>query len=265
MSDTNPPPLPIASKSADELVLPDSLAMLPALGAGEIPLAEVANGPQVVDYAGFGSTDVGSLSAARWMVALAVLSGCCVASCFVALLMGMVGAVIHALVVAATLASAIVAEGKLGVGSVAAPLHRFLDLVAGFGLLGIGAAPLVIVSFSPGKESLWVLGGCFAMLAISTYRHRLQYQRLADVAAAGGGQSLPNRLRRLGIWKMLYEAAWLGCCALTLVGASVTKEENWIITAFAGFLGCGGFGIIWIVMIVYHAQLAALLRRNTGR
>jgi hypothetical protein len=140
-----------------------------------------------------------------------------------------------------------------------------LDVIAGAGLVAIGAAPVFALGLdlngTTGDVAAMALGAAYLALAATTARHVLLYRALAEWAAAAGHESFPRRLIVLGYAKAFYEAAWLACCGLPLVALGLDVDNQIVLyPAVAALLGCFGFAPIWVWMIVAHARLASALR-----
>ena len=211
-----------------------------------------------------GISDPRLCAAARLMVGLAVLSGLCVAACFAAMAWGTPGALLHTLIFAATLLVALRVGVLMGAAGALGARQCLLDGIAGIALILIGVAPAVVV-FVP--ELNWerpgtiVLGITFGALAATTYRHLLLYRALYTWAAAAGQIAFGRRLIALGYTKAVYEAIWLGCCAVSLFAVGLQLGDDIAFyPAVAALLGCLGYGVIWIWMIVAHARLAISAR-----
>lgn len=212
------------------------------------------------------------------LLALSILSGLCVGVCFLAIMWGIVGSILHVGVFAVTIGLAISTgmgvNGLSSIGEQGRPARMMLDLLAGIGLAGIGVAPVVYYAMEgtgaiQGVETLGAgaLGIAYGLLAATTWRHRMLYRHLAELCRNSGHPSMATRLSRLGWGKTVYEGLWLGCCSMTLllVGAhGVTRSSGFqdvaLFFAFASLFGVMGFGGIWIWMIVVHAVLYRLAR-----
>jgi hypothetical protein len=220
--------------------------------------------PAVIEYARPVGVDLDPRcgEAARWLVAVAVLSGLCVAVCFAAMAWGTVGAALHVLVFAATLATAVRAAVLMAAAGWRDRYRTALDLIAGVGLLGVGVAPVLgwVSMFSRERVAAVALGLAFALMAGTTARHVALYRALAEWAAAAR-TTLATGLVRLGYAKAVYEGLWLSCCAAALLGFGTEARDPGIVLAVAAFVGCLGYGAIWTWMIVAHVRLAGVLRR----
>lgn len=225
-------------------------------------------GPAVLDYARpathAGAIDPRCRAAAGLMVWLAVLSGFCVAVCFAAMAWGTFGAVLHFGVFGTTLFVAIRTGILLHQAGVLSPTQRLLDMAAACGLILIGIAPGMLVF---GDRATWErlaplgLGAAYLMLAGTAFRHVSVYRLLRDWAAATGHARSGGWLLGLGYTKAVYETLWLGCCAGALFSMGFKLgDDPTIFLAIGAFIGCLGYGLIWIWMIVDHARLAANVR-----
>ena len=101
----------------------------------------------------------------------------------------------------------------------------------------------------------------FLMMATTSYRHRMLYVMLARPFRVAGMRSFAGALVTLGTFKFVYEGIWLLSCALPLLATNHafgrvprTIEDGAVYLAIGAFLGCIGYGIVWIVMITLHAR-----------
>jgi hypothetical protein len=234
------------------------------------PVLPVDAPPVPLSYAGhLGAADPRWLPIARWHIALAVLSGLTVLSCFAAMAWREPGAILHLLVCLATLAVGLrvgLGLGKLGLLSTP---HIALDAIAGLGLLLLGTVPLLTMSAQGSGSDTWerptsgYLALAFLCFGLTTFRHRLLYQLLATWSESADRPKAARGLRALGNIKMVYEALWLACCWLTLVAVTLKQTDDPIVfLALGALFGCIGYGILCIWMIVAHTKLAAALRSS---
>ena len=228
------------------------------------PIATLSAAP-VLEYALPGAgVDPRCVRAARWMVGLAVLSGLCVAVCFAAINWGPFGAVLHLLVFGTTIGVAVRAGAWMAAAGQVGRPQLVMDGLAGLGLVGVGIAP-VLYHFHIWRYDGFpaLLGVSFLLMALTTYRHRLMYRTLAAWSEASNARRLARTLRWLGTAKVGYEAVWLTCCWVPLLLEPLIPGggDAAVAVAVAALFGCLGYGVLWIWMIVSHAQLAGVMRR----
>jgi hypothetical protein len=199
-------------------------------------------------------------SAARWMITLAVLSAACVGSCFLTLMSGGNAGFVQVLVFAATLAVAFKAGRYMGRAGELSSAQLALDCIAGAGLLIVGLAPIAIMLDLENDLWVYVLALAYALMALTTWRHVLLYRRLAVWALRLNRPALRLGLLQLAYVKFVYEALWLGCCAIALAVAPSNRiDDLFVFFALAALFGCGGYGLIWIWMVIAHGRLATAL------
>ncbi|HEY4124543.1 MAG TPA: hypothetical protein VGM36_08020 [Rhizomicrobium sp.] len=213
-------------------------------------------------------------SAARSMMWLSVMSGLCVGVCFLSFTGAWPAHVLHIAIFGVTIFLAIRSGVRIAraTGQVATEHSRrwqlALDFLAGLGLVVIGLGPLAFwlkLGDTPGQL---ILGLAFASLAIATPRHVMFYRFLASICEPVGRYAMARSLRLLGWFKSVYEAIWLGCCAITLLlsaardlfGIGGSVADGAVIFAVAAFAGCLGFAGSWIWMMICHARLAQLAK-----
>lgn len=221
-----------------------------------------------------------SRPAFRWMLWLAILSGLCVGAAFFTLSGEIFAAGLHIVVFAVTIAIAVTAGVSLdrnaGDSASGQPaLRRTLDLLALCGLVIVALAPVgyhLLINHESetlGQGAAVVLGLAYALMAGTTYRHLLLYRQLANMCLQISRFSMARGLVALGWVKMIYEALWLGCCAvaLLLIGSNLHNQADdlAIFIAFAALFGSMGFGAVWIWMIVTHALLLRLAGKEQPR
>jgi hypothetical protein len=218
--------------------------------------------PLVIEYARpMDGLDPRCAAAARLLVVLAVLSAACVAVCFLTLATAGAAGFVQIFVFAATLLVAVRVGSRIGQMGEVSQKQLFLDLMAGLGLLVVGLAPVGIWIRIDNEPGFLLLGGGYALMSLTTWRHVLMYRTLAAWAARADRRSLRNSLLGLGYVKFAFEGIWLGCCAAALTLIQTSIEDVAIVLAVAAFVGCLGYGGIWIWMIIVHARLATVLRR----
>lgn len=216
------------------------------------------------------------------LLALSILSGLCVGVCFLAMMWGWFGTILHLGVFAGTIGLAITTGMNVNrLSAIEEPARQtrlIFDLLAGLGLVGIGISPVIYYLFETTAPASWFetagagsLGIAYGLLAATTWRHRMFYGYLAEICRSAEHPTIATRLSRLGWGKTVYEGIWLGCCSMTLllVGAyGVTGSSGFqdvaLFFAFASLFGTMGFAGIWIWMIVVHAVLYHLARPNGG-
>lgn len=220
----------------------------------------------------------------KLLLVVAVLCGPCVATCFAVLARWPFAAELHLAVYAAILTAAILAgmrQNRLAAvfPALRSPTRAVLDLIAGVGLAILGLLPVVWQLsdwFGPYRSGpmLAVMGSpiavAFTLLAGTTYRLLLQYHALATVMASIGRPKLARSLRVLGWTKFVVETVWLACCAFPLLVLAISpflqqfrfaQTQDWLIVpAFGALIGVSVFAIVWIMMIVTHAAVAAAVR-----
>lgn len=196
--------------------------------------------------------------AAVLQLALAVMSGPCVAACIAALTWGTLGTVLHVAVYTVTAVLGWRAWVSMSAATRLTPARQWLEGMAAVGLLMIGVAPLLWTADGfRGAGCLWV-GSAFGLLCASSYRHRMLYDMLGDWVRQAGGR--PGGLRALGVVKLAYEGVWLACCALFLWGIGLDQKGDWIIApAYAALFGLLGFGLVWIWMVTAGSVLLGRL------
>jgi len=219
----------------------------------------------------------------RLLLIVAILSGLCVGVCFLSLAAGVVGAVIHVAVFTATIIVAI--KGGRAMMAVVTEDNRkidsaqlVLDLLAAVGLVIIGIAPVVYHlcetwnvrledSFAAGSIAL-----AYGLLAGTTYRHLLFHRSIAEYCRQNSHYPMAKAVSILGWVKMIYEGIWLSLCAIGLLSFALRELNNSgglylgenvaVLCAYGAFLGAMGFAVIWIWMIIVHANLMRLTRKN---
>jgi hypothetical protein len=217
----------------------------------------------------------------------ALLSGGCVAVCFLTLSYfesirysggaeALAAFIFHAMVYISTIAVHVVAnlilqrstkfaetpgEMKTRIG---------LDVAASIALLLIGVWPLLMVwsnrSSGLSDFDFWLVVPmvCFGVLGLSAYRLRMTYIRLASIAATAGRRGLRTGLRFLGWTKFLVEMVWLMLFPLAGITAYFEISDLSIPLLIGFALGCGVYGIILILMLVFHSMLIGLRFGRTG-
>jgi len=254
MTHTSMESLPTANETVPTPVLPLQYAMPATLGGAE------------------------ARSAFRWMFFLTLSSGACVASCFLIFAENFVATTIQMLVFAATIFLAI-GSGKALMRML--PAHddpgrvrrTLLDCVALVGLVMIGLVPFIFqltrsASVRDFDSPLTgALGIAYALLMLTTARHVMLYQLLAGLCRQINRTAMARGLMILGWTKAVYEFLWLGACAAALLlaagrdmGLSHEIGDSAIFFAFAALVGLAGFAIIWIWMMVAHAQLLRIAK-----
>ena len=211
----------------------------------------------------------------RGMLWLAILSGLCVVAAFYALSGTLLSLVLHLGVFTATIFIALRVGAEMRLlfprsEDPGATTRLTLDLLALIGLTSIGLAPIgyqLIEQFrlySTNQVGALLLGLAYALLAASTVRHLMLYRLLANSCRQINRFRMAKWLVALGWVKMIYEALWLGSCAaaLVLIGArgALDSEDLAVFFAFAALFTTLGFSVVWIWMIVAHAQLLRLTR-----
>ena len=211
-----------------------------------------------------------------WMVVLSILSGLCVAVCFLSFTETVVAWVIHTLVFAATIAVAIKSGASFmqlipASDDPGRALRLSLDVVALAGVAAIGVSPWVysFLHANSLNDSSFagLLGVAYLLLTVTTWRHVMFYRLLAGVCRGISRDRVARGLVALGWFKAIYEFLWLGSCAMTMlvtVGKSSPMFEGAgefvIYFAVGALFGILGYGVIWMWMIVAHAQLYRLGR-----
>lgn len=154
------------------------------------------------------------------------------------------------------------------------PWQMPLDLLSLVGLAFIGLAPIGYLAMEATgipveKTGALLLSIGYAMMAVTTMRHVMLYRRLADVCREINRYGLAKGLYAMGWVKTVYEAIWLGMCALALflvamrgITNSSSFEEPAIFFGFGALITTIGFTGIWIWMIVMHALLFRLTRSD---
>jgi hypothetical protein len=209
--------------------------------------------------------------ALSWLLAVAVLIGLCVGSCFLLMTTHWAAAVLHVAIYGAILFTAVRGSVELAKVGFSRPGLFTLDGLAGVGLVLIGCAPLGLLlrydTFNLGVLGSMGLAVAFGLLAVTSIRHREFYQKLSYPVRAAGYRKTAIWLQILGWTKAIFETLWLVCCALPplAVTGSVFRMrpsfEGIAITAAVGaFFGCFLYAGIWITMIVLHARVLRLSR-----
>lgn len=234
---------------------PQPLAVLPLTTAEAAPLS----------YAGALATIAPiQVKAARWLLALAVLSGLCVPS--LAFSFTPIGQFANLLIFLSTLTVGL-RTGILIRRHQAIPRAlTLLDGSAAIALLTMSVAPFLRGQPSDNTDAdlriaMLPIGIAFALFALSTHRHRLLYSLLSGWSEAANRPRAAKGLRLLGNIKMVYEALWLLCCAAAALLLSLRNDGSAVTLASLALFGCAGYGIIWLWMILAHAFLAARLRK----
>lgn len=224
----------------------------------------------VIEYA---TSDGGALASRAKAVAgpmmfAAVGSGFCVGVCFLGFAeeAHLAWVVLHPAIFLTTLGAGVIAGMRLrdGVG-----VRMICDLVAGVGLLGLALVPptyfLASGEIFDDDVRIWLLGACYLLMAATTLRHLLLYRQLAAWARQGHWFGLARSFLGLGWTKTIFEGVWLGCCAATLMLATLdgsgAGEEAIVFLALSSFFGCFVYAAIWIWMMIAHAML---MHRTTG-
>jgi hypothetical protein len=220
---------------------------------------------------------IAARTAFRRMLFLTILSGCCVASCFLVFTETVLGTSVQALVFAITIAMAL-ASGKALLRSVPASddpgrvPRTALDCVSLVGLAMIAVVPLGYEITKSQALHEWdapfagLIGIAYALMTVSTARHVMLYRLLAGLCRAVNHTRMARSLILLGWFKAIYEFLWLGCCAAALLLAAardvVSNDVGNTVVFFAvgALFGLAGYAIIWIWMIVAHAQLLRVAR-----
>ncbi len=227
----------------------------------------------VIEYASsenIASIDPGLVAASKPMLWTAILSGLCVASCFVTFTQHPVATMLHVIIYVAILAAGGLAGSRFRPAGVGA--RTMLDLVASIGLVGIMLAPVFAPLFMTGhlgaKGGLIMLGICFLLMAATTARHVMLYRAVSQMLLRVGRRGLSRSFLVMGWVKTIYEGIWLMCCALPLMMIDRNlpgrgTEEFAIFLALGALFGCGGFGLIWIWMIISHSMLLAAVKKQT--
>jgi hypothetical protein len=225
--------------------------------------------PQMLDGAA-------ARKALGWMLMLAILSGLCVAVCFLSFTETFVAWVIHTLIFGVTIAVGFKSGKALmqmipSVDDPTRTARTALDATALLGIAGIGVSPWVYfltqsTSLNDAKFGA-LLGVAYLLLAVTSCRHVMLYRLLAGMCRQINRYKLAQSLTVLGWFKAIYESAWLGCCALGLLvmvgsklGVGPSGDDVTIFFAMSALAGILGFAFIWIWMIVAHAQLYRLAK-----
>jgi hypothetical protein len=209
-----------------------------------------------------------------WMLVLSILSGLCVAVCFLSFTETILAWVIHSLIFAITIGVGF-KSGKalmqmLGADDPGRIARMGLDAVALLGVAGIGVSPWVyfLIHGSSINDAGFggMLGVAYLLLTLTSWRHVMLYRVLAGICRQVNRYKLAQSLTILGWFKTIYEFLWLGCCSFALVLAVGGKlmgddpAEFAVYFAVGALVGILGFAFIWIWMIVAHAQLYRLAK-----
>jgi hypothetical protein len=205
---------------------------------------------------------------ARPLLWLAVLSGPCVAVCFLAVTGQMlIWGVLHLGVYAATIAVAVVAGRRMArcaeVSSLASATRLVLDAAAGGGARGDRSGSAV--RRDRRRRADWRADGGRGLPADGGDGLPAR----AAVRGPFGGQRSIRRQRlarsftALGVVKFLYESVWLTCCGAPLILTDDFLGGNGaddlaVYLAMAAFFGCFGFAVVWLWMVVSHARFAVV-------
>ncbi|HEX8322474.1 MAG TPA: hypothetical protein VF595_01055 [Tepidisphaeraceae bacterium] len=217
----------------------------------------------------------------RQLLVVAVLSGFCVASCFLVFSSQLFGVTLHALVYVAILTTAVLAGRRMALAAGLFPAVRSraricLDLLATVGLVIIGFGPLLhwvlvrggYLSFDENGIAA-VLAVAFGLLAATGYRHVLQYRAVANMVGAVGANR--GGLVGLGWVKCVIETIWLTTCFVGLAAAALENvmrnagvqsgEGLAFVCAFAALFGIPVYGVLWLVMIGFHIRCLVVINR----
>ena len=223
----------------------------------------------VIEYASSesgASVHPGLALAATPMLWTAILSGLCVASCFVTFTQHPLAAFSHVCNYVMIFVSAGMAGTRYRPPGAAA--RTVQDIIASVGLMGIMIAPVLFLTYTVQSMSAgpFALGACFLLIAATTSRHLMLYSAVSNALVAANRRGLARSFLVMGWVKMIYEGLWLMCCALPLMmyqDRSMGREEDVaVFLAFGALFGCFGFGLIWIWMIIAHAMLVATVKRQ---
>jgi hypothetical protein len=210
------------------------------------------------------------------MLVLSVLSGLCVASCFLTFTETLIAAIVHLAVFTATIVWALMAGTSLfqlippndDPGRTRRVVMDFAAL-AGIGIIGI--APLFVFSKGASATTNLVatssLAAAYFLMTITTVRHVMLYRLLAGVCRTINRYRMARALLVLGWVKAIYEFLWLGSCAgalMLIAGKELdmpsSATEMAVGFALAALFGVAGFALVWIWMIVTHALLLRVAR-----
>src|SRR4051812_12952160 len=154
----------------------------------------------------------------RLLLLLSILSGLCVASCFLTFTETMVATIIHVLVFTTTIALAVrFGQSMMRVMSWADDPSRgrrlVLDLIALLGVAMIGAAPVAYqfrdtVSDPAKSLAVALLGVAYGLMALTTARHVMLYRLLAGLCRGIQRPGMARSLVVLGWFKAIYEFLW---------------------------------------------------------
>jgi hypothetical protein len=216
-------------------------------------------------------------AAFRQLLLVSILSGLCVASCFVTFTATIIAAVIHVLIFTATILLAI-RGGKSIFRMMSSDddpsrtWRTIFDILALVGVAMIGAAPVVYhvgmaYQVKNGEAFAAALGVAYLLMAATTARHVMLYRLLATMCRGTNRRGFAGGLVALGWIKAVYEFLWLGSCGTALLLAAgrdmgLPREmgDSAVFFGFVGLVGVAGYAILWIWMMVVHAHLARLAR-----
>ena len=245
-----------------------------APAASRHALAVEAAEPLEMEY--FGprtSADPLRREVASAFVPLSVLSGLCVGVAWLALLtenaLGLLCVVVFGITIWQGIAVGVrLRRAKVWLGRVA-----FLDLIALIGLAVVALAPIGYSLYESsvdwkrlGEAGLASLGLAYLAMGLTSVRHIWMYAELSQWAEDLFHRRLARSLQMLGYIKAIYETLWLGlCCAVPLLAAATDLAGGGVIyLAIGAAVGCIGYGLIWIWMMIVHIRLARAHRSRGG-
>ena len=147
-------------------------------------------------------------------------------------------------------------------------IRRIPDFVAAAGLMTVNLAAYVYsYSMLQVSNHAWaeplvmtIIGVGFLMMAATAWRAVPSYALRADIANACLGTKRRG-FKGLGMVKAIYETIWLSCCWGPMFLLAMKLEDPALFLAFGALFGLGGFAILWILMIIFHAILFAQVRK----
>lgn len=232
--------------------------------------------PVTLEYATATASDDPQLALyARQSTFLAVMSGLCIAVCFLPMMRFPGGRVIHPVIFAGTIFVAVRCGATMTLAADRWPALRssvrtIFDILALAGLVVIAVAP-IFVTFNddPAAWQIAAAGAAYLMMALTAYRHVLLYRGLSRICAELNWRGLARSFVSLGYFKFVYETLWLLCCGLPLLAWGISESkllgeihipDAMVFLAFGAFFGCIGYAGIWIWMIIAHARMISLTR-----
>jgi hypothetical protein len=128
------------------------------------------------------------------------------------------------------------------------------DVLATLGLLIIVVAGILLLNSAEGVIWAAVALG-FMLNGLTTFRHWCFFRVLALAMVDPQAQSSRRSLLVLGFAKCVYEAIWLSCIWLAIVGGS-SHFGGAMILAYAGLFGCVGFFLltVWTIPVLLHVR-----------